>query len=89
MSVVGSANIPVLPGVARVNDCLRALPGHMAVLLSVELCSLTLQRDDISIPALIGVCLFGDGAARRGCLLDRPRSCGRQRASRSSHPGVA
>jgi alkylresorcinol/alkylpyrone synthase len=33
------------------------------VLLSVELCSLTLQRDDTSIPALIGVSLFGDGAA--------------------------
>ena len=40
-----------------------AFPGHVAVLLSVELCSLTLQRDDTSIPALIGVCLFGDGAA--------------------------
>ena len=35
----------------------------MAVLLSVELCSLTLQRDDTSIPALIGVSLFADGAA--------------------------
>jgi alkylresorcinol/alkylpyrone synthase len=35
----------------------------VAVLLSVELCSLTLQQDDTSIPALIGVCLFGDGAA--------------------------
>jgi alkylresorcinol/alkylpyrone synthase len=50
-------------GMARVNDYLRAFPGHVAVLLSVELCSLTLQRDDISIPALIGVSLFGDGAA--------------------------
>jgi predicted naringenin-chalcone synthase len=50
-------------GMARINDYLRAFPGHVAVLLSVELCSLTLQRDDISIPALIGVSLFGDGAA--------------------------
>jgi alkylresorcinol/alkylpyrone synthase len=48
---------------ARVHDYLRGYPGHVAVLLSVELCSLTLQRDDTSIPALIGVCLFGDGAA--------------------------
>ena len=47
---------------ARVHDYLRGFPGHVAVLLSVELCSLTLQRDDTSIPALIGVCLFGDGA---------------------------
>jgi alkylresorcinol/alkylpyrone synthase len=50
-------------GMARVHDYLRGYPEHVAVLLSVELCSLTLQRDDDSIPALIGVCLFGDGAA--------------------------
>lgn len=50
-------------GVAQVHDYLRGYPHHVAVLLSVELCSLTLQRDDTSIPALIGVCLFGDGAA--------------------------
>ncbi|CAN5311699.1 type III polyketide synthase [soil metagenome] len=50
-------------GMARVHDYLRGYPSHVAVLLSVELCSLTLQRDDTSIPALIGVCLFGDGAA--------------------------
>lgn len=50
-------------GLARVHDYLRGFPGHVAVLLSVELCSLTLQRDDTSIPALIGVCLFGDGAS--------------------------
>jgi alkylresorcinol/alkylpyrone synthase len=50
-------------GLARVHDYLRGYPDQVAVLLSVELCSLTLQRDDMSIPALIGVCLFGDGAA--------------------------
>lgn len=50
-------------GMARVHDYLRGFPGDVAVLLSVELCSLTLQHDDTSIPALIGVCLFGDGAA--------------------------
>src|SRR6202043_2500315 len=50
-------------GMARANDYLRAFPGHVAVLLSVELCSLTLQRDDTSIPMLIGVSLIGDGAA--------------------------
>jgi alkylresorcinol/alkylpyrone synthase len=50
-------------GMARVHDYLRGFPGHVAALLSVELCSLTLQHDDTSVPALIGVCLFGDGAA--------------------------
>jgi alkylresorcinol/alkylpyrone synthase len=50
-------------GVARAADYVRAYPGHVAVLLSVELCSLTLQRDDLSIPNLIATGLFGDGAA--------------------------
>lgn len=49
-------------GLARAHDYLRGFPNHVALLLSVELCSLTLQRDDTSIPALIGLCLFGDGA---------------------------
>lgn len=54
-------------GLARVHDYLRGFPDHLAVLVSVELCSLTLQREDTSIPALIGVCLFGDGAAAVVC----------------------
>jgi alkylresorcinol/alkylpyrone synthase len=50
-------------GVARAADYVRAFPDHVAVLLSVELCSLTLQRQDLSIPNLIASGLFGDGAA--------------------------
>lgn len=50
-------------GVARAADYLRAFPDDVAVLLSVELCSLTLQRRDVSIPNLIASGLFGDGAA--------------------------
>ncbi|WP_369829275.1 type III polyketide synthase, partial [Mycobacterium sp. E1319] len=50
-------------GMARVYDYLHGYPEDVAVLCSVELCSLTLQRDDTSIPALIGISLFGDGAA--------------------------
>ena len=50
-------------GIARAADALRAFPDQVAVLLSVELCSLTLQRDDLSIPNLIASGLFGDGAA--------------------------
>ncbi len=42
---------------------MRAFPGEVAVLLSVELCSLTLQHEDLSIPNLIASGLFGDGAA--------------------------
>lgn len=50
-------------GVARAADYLRGHPAEVAMLLSVELCSLTLQRDDLSIPNLIASGLFGDGAA--------------------------
>ena len=50
-------------GVARAADYVRAYPREVALLMSVELCSLTLQRRDLSIPNLIASGLFGDGAA--------------------------
>ena len=50
-------------GIARAADYVRGFPDQIAVLLSVELCSLTLQRQDLSIPNLIASGLFGDGAA--------------------------
>jgi alkylresorcinol/alkylpyrone synthase len=49
-------------GVARMHDYLLAFPDHVAVLLAVELCSLTLQRDDYSIANLVATSLFGDAA---------------------------
>ncbi len=50
-------------GIARAADYVQGFPDQVAVLLSVELCSLTLQRQDLSIPNLIASGLFGDGAA--------------------------
>ena len=50
-------------GIARASDYVRAFPTHIALLLSVELCSLTWQDDDQSIANLISCGLFGDGAA--------------------------
>ena len=50
-------------GIARAADYVRAYPDQISVLLSVELCSLTLQLKDLSIPNLISSGLFGDGAA--------------------------
>lgn len=50
-------------GLTRAADYTLAYPGHCAALLSVELCSLTLQRDDLSTANLISSGLFGDGAA--------------------------
>jgi alkylresorcinol/alkylpyrone synthase len=50
-------------GIARAADYVRAFPNHTAALLAVELCSLTLQKEDVSMANLISAALFGDGAA--------------------------
>lgn len=50
-------------GIARTHDLLSGDPDGVAVLVSVELCSLTLQRHDESMANLVGSGLFGDGAA--------------------------
>jgi alkylresorcinol/alkylpyrone synthase len=50
-------------GISRASDYVRAFPDQYALLLSVELCSLTWQDDDQSIANLISCGLFGDGAA--------------------------
>ncbi|WP_426562625.1 type III polyketide synthase [Angustibacter sp. McL0619] len=50
-------------GLARAHDYLLGHPRDVAVLVSVELCSLTLQRDDPSVANLVASGLFGDGAA--------------------------
>ena len=50
-------------GIARAADYVRAYPDQAAALVSVELCSLTIQRDDLSVANLISSGLFADGAA--------------------------
>jgi alkylresorcinol/alkylpyrone synthase len=50
-------------GVARLHDYLLGHPDDVAVLVAVELCSLTVQRDDTSVANLVASGLFGDGAA--------------------------
>lgn len=61
-------------GIARLHDYLLGHPDDVAALISVELCSLTIQRDDRSVANLVATGLFGDGAAavvatgaHRGC----------------------
>ncbi len=61
--MVGLGCVAGASGVARLHDYLRGHPDSVAVLMAVELCSLTLQRDDASVPNLIAGGLFGDGAA--------------------------
>jgi alkylresorcinol/alkylpyrone synthase len=50
-------------GIARAADYVRAFPDQIAVILCVELCSLTWRRDDVSAANLVATGLFGDGAA--------------------------
>lgn len=50
-------------GIARVHDYLVGHPNEVGVLISVELCSLTLQRADETMANFVATGLFGDGAA--------------------------
>jgi len=50
-------------GLARSAELLSASPRGVAVLLSVELCSLTFQAGDRSMANIVATGLFGDGAA--------------------------
>ena len=50
-------------GIARLHDFLLGRPNGVAVLLAIELCSLTVQRNDSSIANMVASGLFGDGVA--------------------------
>lgn len=50
-------------GISRTADYVRAYPKQYALLLSVELCSLTFQENDSSMAGFVASGLFGDGAA--------------------------
>jgi alkylresorcinol/alkylpyrone synthase len=63
MPLVGLGCVAGAAGIARVHDYLLGHPGDTAVLVAVELCSLTVQRDDVSVPNLVASGLFGDGAS--------------------------
>lgn len=60
---------------ARLDEYLRAWPDRVAVLLSAELCSLTLQRDVRTVENLLGSVLCGDAVvAVVGCGARRAES---------------
>lgn len=61
--LVGLGCVAGAAGVARLHDYLLGHPDAVAVLMAVELCSLTLQKADTSMPNLVASGLFGDGAA--------------------------
>jgi alkylresorcinol/alkylpyrone synthase len=74
---------------ARAADYLLAFPDQCAVVLAVELCSLTLQREDLSVGNMIASGLFGDGAAAAvllgGGRKPQPSSGGRQTLAGADH----
>lgn len=73
MPLFGLGCVGGAAGLARVHDYLLGRPDQVAVLLSVELCSLTFQRGDASMANLVAAGLFGDGAAAVvACGADRP-----------------
>ncbi len=67
-------------GISRTADYVRAYPKQYAILLSVELCSLTWQENDYSMANMVASGLFGDGAAavvlagEDTALAQKPRS---------------
>ncbi|GAA2498945.1 type III polyketide synthase [Streptomyces gobitricini] len=63
LPVFGLGCVAGAAGLSRLHDYLLGRPDDVAVLLSVELCSLTLQRGVTSPAQLIATALFGDGAA--------------------------
>ena len=77
--LVGLGCVAGAAGIARLHDYLVGHPDDVAVLVAVELCSLTVQRDDVSVPNLV---------ASAGCSATAPpawsppverrrRACGR------------
>ena len=61
--IFGLGCVAGVAGISRAVDFVRAYPDGVAVLLSVELCSLNVQARDLSVASMISSGLFGDGAA--------------------------
>jgi alkylresorcinol/alkylpyrone synthase len=67
-------------GLSRAADHVLAYPERSAVLLAVELCSLTIQRDDLSVANFIAGGLAGSGK------IDRSATAARDRRQRNRKP---
>src|SRR5258707_10195142 len=63
MPLFGLGCVAGAAGVARLHDYLRGAPDDVAVLIAVELCSLTYPAVKPTVSGLVGTALFGDGAA--------------------------
>ncbi|MFE0927900.1 type III polyketide synthase [Streptomyces mutabilis] len=86
LPVFGLGCVAGAAGLARLHDYLRGHPDDTAVLLTVELCSLTLQQRDDSHANLVAGALFGDGAA---VLVARGRADSSGNGTGGVGPGAA
>ncbi|HEX9373279.1 MAG TPA: hypothetical protein VF897_19865, partial [Roseiflexaceae bacterium] len=77
-------------GLARAYEYARAFPEQRALLLSVELCSVTFQWNDRSKRNLIASSLFADGAAavlvEGDAVAKRPEARGERQGETASSP---
>lgn len=60
--ILGMGCYGAFPGMRRASEAVRANPGTLAVMISVELCSLHMQFDQ-SAENVVSTALFSDGAA--------------------------
>ena len=69
---------------SRAREHVRAYPEHTVLVMSIELPSLTFQKEDLSMTNLVAAAIFGDGAA--ACVVRGERAPGglAQRARCSS-----
>ena len=85
MPLFGLGCVAGAAALARATDFVRGRPKGVALVLTIELCSLTWQRDDVSLAHVISCGLFGDGASAavvvgsehpaRGLTVVDTRSC--------------
>jgi len=59
---------------SRAREHVRAYPEHTVLVLSIELPSLTFQKQDLSMTNLVAASIFGDGAA--ACVVRGPEAPG-------------
>ncbi|QQW35599.1 type III polyketide synthase [Mycobacterium marinum] len=71
MPLFGLGCVAGAAGVARLHDYLRGAPDGVAVLIAVELCSLTYPAVKPTVSGIVGTALFGDGAAAVVAVGDR------------------
>ena len=83
MPLFGLGCVAGAAGVARLHDYLQGAPDGVAVLISIELCSLTYPAVKPTVSGLVGSAMFGDGAAAVVAVGQR-----RAEQLRSGGPGI-